>query len=211
MNKSYAEFLTAPADDLTIIPEGLDVTEAGALPLVLTTGAQLVEHIHPKSGQTVLVTGALGSVGRTAVFSVKHDGARVIAGVRANQKQEAESLGADQVIAIDDDGEIASLPQLDAIADTVDHDVIGKLIPKLKKGGVLGSVLGKPKEAEGRDIYVETFMAQPDADLLNQLARAVQRGELKILIAKKFKLSEAGEAQKSAESGGVNGKILLVP
>lgn len=211
VHKSYAEFLTAAADDLTIIPEGLDVTEAGALPLVLTTGAQLGEHIHPKSGQTVLVTGALGSVGRTAVFAAKQDGARVIAGVRANQKQEAESLGADQVVAIDDDGEISALPELDAIADTVDHEVIGKLLPKLKNGGILGSVLGRPKEAEGRDIYVETFMAQPDADLLNQLARAVQRGELKIPIAKTFKLSEAGEAQKLAESGGVNGKILLVP
>ncbi|MDQ2711754.1 MAG: NADP-dependent oxidoreductase [Acidobacteriota bacterium] len=211
VNKSYAEFLTAKADVLTIIPEGLDAQQAGALPLVLTTGAQLAEHIHPKHGQTVLVTGALGSVGRTAVYVSKQQGAHVIAGVRADQKHEAESLHADQVIALDVDREIESLPELDAIADTVGHDVIGKLIPKIKKGGILGSVLGKPKEAEGKDIYVEAFMAEPDADRLQQLARAVQRGELTIPIAKTFNLSEAGEAQKLAESGGVNGKILLVP
>ncbi len=208
---SYAEFVVADADSLTVIPDGLDVETAGALPLVLTTGAQLIEHIHPKAGQTVLVTGALGSVGRTAVFEAKQNGARVIAGVRANQKKEAASLGADQVVAIDDDGEIGGLPDLDAIADTVDHDVIGKLIPKIKKGGILGSVLGKAKEAEGRDIYVEAFMAQPDADRLDQLARAVQRKELTIPIARKFKLSEAGEAHKLAETGGVNGKIVLIP
>ncbi|MDQ2840852.1 MAG: NADP-dependent oxidoreductase [Acidobacteriota bacterium] len=208
---SYAEFLVAPADNLTIIPEGLDLELAGALPLVLTTGAQLVEHIHPKAGQTVLVTGALGSVGRTAVFVVKQSGARVIAGVRGSQKADAGALGADQVVAIDDDGEIQSLPQLDAIADTVDHDVIGKLIPKIKEGGILGSVLGKPKEAEGKKIYVEAFMAQPDADRLEQLARAIQRKEFSIPLAKKFTLSEAGAAQKLAESGGVNGKILLLP
>ncbi len=128
-----------------------------------------------------------------------------------SQKKEAEQLGADQVIAIDDDGEIQKLPQLDAIADTVDHDVIGKLIPKIKDGGILGSVLGKPKAAEGRNIYVEAFSAQPDADRLQQLARAVQRGEFDIPVARTFKLSEAGQAQKLAEQGGVTGKIVLVP
>ncbi len=211
VRQSYAEFLTTPADTLTIVPEGLDMQKAGALPLVLTTGAQLVEHIHPKAGETVLVTGALGSVGRTAVYVATQYEARVIAGVRANQKKEAEQLGADQVVAIDDDGEIQKLPQLDAIADTVNHDVVGKLLPKIKDGGILGSVLGKPKEAEGRNIYVETFMAQPDADRLQQLARAVQRGEFDIPVARTFKLSEAGQAQKLAEEGGVSGKIVLVP
>lgn len=208
---SYAEFLVADADDLTIIPDGLDVEEGGALPLVVTTGAQLVEHIHPKPGQTVLVTGALGGVGRTAVFLAKQYGAKVIAGVRGNQKKEAEQLGADQVVAIDDDGEIEALPQLDAVADTVGDDVIGKLIPKIKSGGILGSVLGKPKEAEGKDIHVEMFMAQPDADRLDQLARAIERKEFIIPIAKKYKLSEAAEAQKAAESGNVSGKVLLIP
>ena len=106
---------------------------------------------------------------------------------------------------------IQALPQLDAVADTVNHEVIGKLIPKIKPGGILGSVLGKPKEAEGKNLYVEAFMAQPDPDRLQQLARAVQRGELKIPIARTMKLSEAGEAQKLAEGGGVNGKIVLVP
>lgn len=211
VRQGYAEFLVTPADTLTIVPEGLDLEKAAALPVVLTTGAQLIEHIHPKAGETVLVTGALGSVGRTAVYLAKQYGARVIAGVRASQKKEAEQLGADQVIAIDNDGEIKKLPQLDAIADTVDHDVIGKLIPKIKDGGILGSVLGKPKAAEGRNIHVEAFSAQPDADRLQQLARAVQRGEFDIPVAKKFKLSEVGQAHKLAEQGGVSGKIVLVP
>ena len=211
VSNSYADFLTAPADVLTIIPEGLAIDVAGALPLVLTTGAQLVEHIHPKAGETVLITGALGSVGRTAVYLAKDYGARVIAGVRASQKKEAESLGANQIVAIDNDQEIAGLPQLDAIADTVDHDVIGKLLPKLKKGGILGTVLGKPKQAEGQDIHVEAFMAQPDPDRLQQLARAIQKGEFSIPVAKQFKLSEAAEAHRLGEKGGLNGKIVLIP
>jgi NADPH:quinone reductase-like Zn-dependent oxidoreductase len=81
----------------------------------------------------------------------------------------------------------------------------------LKAGGVLGSVLGKPKEAEGKDIRVEAFMATPDASLLRQMADAVRDGKLVIPITRKMKLSEAGEAQKLAEGGSVGGKILLLP
>jgi NADPH:quinone reductase-like Zn-dependent oxidoreductase len=211
VNGSYAEYLVAKAEHLTVIPDGLDFETAAALPLVVTTGAQLAQRMQPKAGQTVLITGALGGVGRSAVYMAQHLGARVIAGVRSSQRDEARSLGASQVIAIDDEDEIAGLPELDAIGDTVDHDVIGKLIPKLKEGGILGSVLGKPKEAEGRNIRVEAFMATPDPSLLRQMADAVRDGKLVIPIAKRMKLSDAGEAQQLAEAGSVGGKILLIP
>ncbi len=211
VNGSYAEYLTARADHLTVIPDGVEVEQAAALPLVVTTGAQLIQRMRPKRGDLVLVTGALGSVGRAAVYLAKSQGARVIAGVKTEQKEEANSLGVDQVVGIDDSREIAELPELDAIADTVDHDVIGKLIPKLKPGGVLGSVLGKPKEAEGKDIRVEAFMATPDASLLRQMADAVRDGKLAIPVVRKMRLSEAGEAQALAEKGSLGGKILLIP
>jgi NADPH:quinone reductase-like Zn-dependent oxidoreductase len=208
---SYAEYLTARADDLTVIPDGLDREEAAALPLVVTTGAQLIQRMRLKPGDLVLVTGALGNVGRAAVYLAKHQGARVIAGVKTEQKDKASSLAVEQLVGVDDDSEIAALPELDGIADTVDHDVIGKLIPKLKPGGVLGSVLGKPKEAEGQDIRVEAFMATPDASLLRQMADAVRDGKLVIPIAKRMRLSEAGEAQTLGEKGSLGGKILLIP
>lgn len=211
VNASYAEYLTTRADYLTVIPDGLDFEKSAALPLVVTTGAQLIYRMQPKQGDLVLVTGALGSVARTAVYVAKTLGARVIAGVKTEQKEDAKSLGAGQVIAIDNDAEIAELPMLDGIADTVDHDVIGRLIPKLKAGGVLGSVLGKPKEAEGKEIRVEAFMATPDASLLRQMADAVRDGKLTIPIARTMKLSEAAEAQALAEKGSAGGKILLIP
>ncbi len=211
VNGSYAEYLTARADDLTVIPDGLELEQSAALPLVVTTGAQLTQHIQPKRGDVVLVTGALGGVGRSAVYMAKEQGARVIAGVKTEQKEKASSLGVDQVVGIDNAREIAELPELDAIADTVDHDLIGKLIPKLKPGGVLGSVLGKPKEAEGKDIRVEAFMATPNASLLRQMADAVRDGKLAVPIARTMKLSEAGEAQALAENGSLGGKILLIP
>lgn len=211
VNGSYAEYLTAPADHLTVIPDGLEMEQAAALPLVVTTGAQLIQHVQPKRGDVILVTGALGSVGRSAVYLAKNLGARVIAGVRTEQKEEANSLAVDRVVAIDNNQEISDLPELDAVADTVDHEVIGKLIPKLKSGGVLGSVLGKPKEAEGKNIRVEAFMATPNASLLRQMVDAVRDGKLLIPIVKRMKLNEAGEAQGLAEKGSVGGKILLIP
>lgn len=211
VNGAYAEYLTARADHVTVIPDGLETEQAAALPLVVTTGAQLIQHIQPKRGDVVLVTGALGGVGRSAVYLAKELGARVIAGVKEEQKNDASSLAVDQVVAIDNSEEIAELPELDAIADTVDQDVISKLIPKLKSGGVLGSVLGKPREAEGKDIRVEAFMATPDASLLRQMADAVRDRKLIIPIARRMKLSEAGEAHSLAEKGSIRGKILLIP
>jgi NADPH:quinone reductase-like Zn-dependent oxidoreductase len=211
VNRSYAELLTAGSDVLTLIPDGLNDKQAGSLPLVTTTGAQLIDQVRPGRGDTILVTGAYGNVGRAAVYEAKQRGARVIAAVLSAQKDDARSLGADQIVATDRDDEIASLSTLDAIADTVGGHLIGKLIPKLKQGGVLVSVVGKPKAGEGKDIRVEAVLSHPDQALLHKLAEAVRSRALVIPIARQFSLSEAGEAQTFSERGGIDGKIVLVP
>jgi NADPH:quinone reductase-like Zn-dependent oxidoreductase len=212
VNHSYAEFVVAKADDLTKIPEGLDVQKAGVIPLVTLTGAQLIEKgVQPTRGQTILVTGGAGNVGRTAVFVAKQHGAKVIAGIKAKQKSEAQSLGADMLIALDKDDELSAVPDLDAIADTIDGETIAKLLPHLKPNGVLASVLGKPAAAEKAGIKVNAIFAQPDAERLHQLAADVRDGRLKIPIAKTFKLSEIRQAHEFAEKGDIVGKILIIP
>ena len=213
VNQSYAEFLVAKAEELTRIPDGLKTEDAAAMPLILLTGCQLIElGVKPTQGETVLVTGALGSVGRTAVFIAKLHGARVIAGVRKNQLDEAQRLGADATVALDDSAAISQMGQLDAIADTVGHDVIGKLLPQLKRGGRLATVVGKPEAAAKReDIQVAEVWAKPDANRLTGLAQNVAKGELKIPIAKVFPLADVREAQTLAEKGSAGGKVVLVP
>ncbi len=210
-NRTYAEFVAVPSAVLALVPEGLDLEQAGALPLVVSTGAELMERIAPQRGDIVLVTGALGGVGRTAVFVALERGARVIVGVRARQKQQAQALKASQIVALDTDGEIGALPELDAIADTLGGAVIGNLLPKLKRGGVLGSVLGRPMSAEGKDIRIEAFTVQADATRLARMAEAVRRSKLAIPVARKFRLSEAAAAQQLAEAGHLDGKVLLIP
>ena len=117
----------------------------------------------------MLITGALGSVGRTAVHVAKKHGAYVIAGVRGRQRAEAEKLGANEVVAVDDD--LGGLKEVDAVADTVGRDVIDRLIPHIRKNGVLATVVGKPKSADGRDIQVREVWAVTDPHGWNSLPR----------------------------------------
>jgi NADPH:quinone reductase-like Zn-dependent oxidoreductase len=208
---TYAELVAAPTSAWAKIPPGLDVVEAGALPLVLLTGAQLVENaVNPSEGDVILVTGAAGNVGRVAVFAAKARGAKVWAGVRASQKAQASQLGVEGVVALDDDADIAKLPMLDAIADTVDGDTIKKLYGKLKPGGALGTVLGEPAGARERGFVVHAFMARPDAGMLARYAAFVAERKIVIPIARKMPLAAAREAQALAEKGHPRGKVLLV-
>ncbi|MGA2889724.1 MAG: NADP-dependent oxidoreductase [Terracidiphilus sp.] len=209
-DNTYAELCVAKADVLADIPEGVDLIEAAALPLVTVTGNQLLAATGIKAGQTVLVVGAVGNVGRSAVFTAKDRGATVIAGVLKRQIDEAKTVGADQVVATDDESAIANLPQLDAVADTVGGKTAEKLIAKVKTGGMFASVAGTPQNAsEHPSVKVEFVFSHFDRDTLQFMAEAVRDGKLVIPISRKLPLSEAAEAQAAAEKGGV-GKILLV-
>jgi NADPH:quinone reductase-like Zn-dependent oxidoreductase len=206
---TYAEYVTCKAEVLAQMPDGLNPAEAGVLPLVLLTGTQLIEvGVRPRSGERVLVTGALGNVGRTAVYIARKLGAYVIAGVRASQRAEAEKLGVDEVVAVDED--LGDLKELDAVADTVGHDVIDRLIPHIRKNGVLATVVGKPKSADGRNLQVQAVWSVPDAHRLEQLTQEIASGEFTIPIARRFTLAEIRQAHEVAEKG-VAGKVLLTP
>lgn len=209
---TYAERCVTEAANLAKIPPSLDTIDAAALPLVTTTGYQLVKDGAPVGAtQTVLITGALGSVGRSAVFTAKSLGATVIAGVRKKQLEHAAELGADIVVAIDDPEAIASLQSLDAVADTVDGATAELLIARVKSGGVFASVLGPPKNsANFPAIKVVPVVAHADAQALIQMAKAVIDGDLEIPIASKMPLKEAADAQALVEKGA-NGKVLLLP
>jgi NADPH:quinone reductase-like Zn-dependent oxidoreductase len=209
-DNTYAELCVVKAEVLADVPEGLDLIQAAALPLVTTTGNQLLSATGITEGQTVLVVGAAGSVGRSAVFTAKSRGATVIAGVLRKQIDDAKSVGADQVVATDDDTAIANLPPLDAVADTVGGRTAEKLIAKVKPGGVYASVVGAPQNAaEYPSVKVVPVFSKFDRKTLEFMAEAVRDGKLVIPISLKLPLSEAAEAQATAEKGGV-GKILLV-
>jgi NADPH:quinone reductase-like Zn-dependent oxidoreductase len=209
-DNTYAELCVVNAAVLAKIPEGLDLIRAAALPLVTTTGNQLSSATGIKAGQTVMVVGAVGSVGRSAVFAAKERGATVIAGVLKTQMDEVRSAGADQAVATDDDIAIANLPPLDAVADTVGGRTAEKLIAKVKPGGVFASVLGAPRNAaEYPSVKVAPVFSKFERKTLQFMAEAVRDGKLVIPISQTLPLSEAAEAQAAVEKGGI-GKVLLV-
>jgi NADPH:quinone reductase-like Zn-dependent oxidoreductase len=100
----------------------------------------------------------------------REHGARVFAGVRANEKQEAARLGVDGVVGIDREEEVDHLHHLHAIADTVGGTIVQRLLKTIRSGGVLGSALAEPEGAGRYDIHVAAFMAHPDASRLCRLA-----------------------------------------
>jgi len=209
-DNTYAELCVVKGDDLAKIPKGLDLIQAAALPLVTTTGNQLISATGIQAGQTVLVVGAAGNVGRSAVFTAKQRGATVIAGVLKKQTDQGKKVGADQVVATDDDNAVRNLPPLDVVADTVNGKTAEKMIAKVKPGGVFASVLGAPQNAaKYPSVKVLPVFSKFDRKTLEFMAEAVRDGKLVIPISHKLPLSEAAEAQTAAEKGA-NGKILLV-
>jgi NADPH:quinone reductase-like Zn-dependent oxidoreductase len=210
VDNTYAELCVVKAAVLAKVPKGLDLIDAAALPLVTVTGNQLLSATGIKAGQTVLILGAAGNVGRSAVFTAKSRGATVIAGVLKRQIDDAKNVGADEYVATDDDTAIANLQPLDAVADAVGGRTAEKLVAKVKPGGVYASVVGPPQNAaEYSSVKVVKVFSKFDRKTLEFMAEAVRDGKLVIPISLKMPLSEAAEAQAAAEKGGV-GKILLV-
>jgi len=210
-DNTYAQLCVINSNILAKVPEGLDLIRAAALPLATTTGNQLSSATEVKADQTVVVAGAAGSVGRSAVFAAKERGADVIAGVLKRQMDQASTLGADQVVATDDDTAIANLPPLDAVADAVGGRTAEKLIANVKPGGVFASVVGVPQNAaKYPSVKVVYVFSKFDRKTLEFMAEAVRDGKLVIPIGQTLPLSKAADAQAAAEKGGV-GKILLVP
>ena len=210
-SQAYATRCVVKAAVLVKIPEGADLVELAALPTVTTTGGQLASlALAERSDATVLVTGAVGNVGRSAVYTAKSRGARVVAGVLKRQLAKAQTIGADQVVALDDAQAVEALEPVDAVADTVGGETADAVIKRVKSGGVFASVLGSPSTAASYPkVQLKPMVVTPDPVLLLEMAEAVQKGAFSIPLGQKFALADAAKAHAAAEKGSA-GKILLL-
>ena len=209
---TYAECVVVKGSILTHLPDGVDLADAAAIPLVVLTGDQLVKlAARAQSGQTILVGGALGSVGRAAVHSAKKLGAHVVAGVRARQLPEARELGVTDTAAIDDDAAIALLALVDCVADTVGGETAAKLFSKVKNGGSFGyaSVLPDGVPATNSTVKVTRVFARADASKVREFADDIRDGKFLLPISRRLPLSDAGYAHELMQKGGA-GKIILL-
>jgi NADPH:quinone reductase-like Zn-dependent oxidoreductase len=213
-NKTYAELVAVDDSDVTHVPDGVDLVDAAAIPLISLTGDQLVRiATNVRKGQVVLITGALGGVGRAAVHSAKKIGAQVIAGVRGKELEAARSLGVSDVLAIDDDKAIENFPLVDAIADTVGGDTAGKLIARVKPNGSFGYASMFPEGAAARNptVKVTRVQAKPDPSKVREFADDVRDGKFVLPIGARMPLKDAAKAHVLGEKGGIGKIILLAP
>jgi len=210
---TYAELCAAAANLFAKVPEGIDLLDAAAYPLVALTGSQLISAVSGiKPGDRVLVSGAAGSVARSAVYMAKKLGAsKVVAGVRKRQLSQAASIGADETVAFDDDQAFARLPQFDIVANTVQGTTAAMLMGKVRTGGLFASVTGPPDNAKDYpSVVVKAFVSKQDAAMLGRLLDAIASGALRLSIDRRVALREAASAHEMVEKGGI-GKIVLVP
>jgi NADPH:quinone reductase-like Zn-dependent oxidoreductase len=209
---TYAELVADKATLFAKVPETMDLIDAAAIPLVGVTGSQLISVASGlQSGQTVLVAGAAGAVGRCAVYMAKVSGAHVIAGVQRFQLDQADNIGADETIALDDPAAFAALPQVDIVANALRGKTATDLLAKVKDGGTFASVTGEPDGAKDYPhVRVISFRSQQDRAGIAFIAEAVNAGKLTIPIGRREELKNAGAAQAEFTKGGI-GKVLLTP
>src|SRR5580704_9613474 len=184
---TYAELVAVDDSEVTHLPEGVDLANAAAIPLIALTGDQLVRlATNVKKGQVVLITGALGSVGRAAVHTAKKIGAQVIAGVRGKELDDARSLGVSDVLAIDDDEAIERFRLVDAVADTVGGEVAAKLTAKVRQGGSFGytAVLPESADAENPAVRITRVFTKPDPSKVREFADDVRDGKFVLPIGR---------------------------
>jgi NADPH:quinone reductase-like Zn-dependent oxidoreductase len=209
---TYAEFVVVEGALVTHLPEGMNLTDAAAIPLIVLTGDQLVRQAaRPERGQTFIVSGALGSVGRAAVHTAKKMGVHVIAGVRAHQLPEASALGVSATVAIDDESAIAKLAMVDGVIDTVGGETAAKLFAKIKSGGSFGyaSVIPEGLAATNPTVKITRVFARPDASKVREFADDIRDGKFVLPISHYLPLQDAAKAHAMGQKGGA-GKIVLM-
>jgi NADPH:quinone reductase-like Zn-dependent oxidoreductase len=209
---TFAELVVAKADLFARVPAKLDLVDAAALPLVALTGSQLISMASGiKPGDSVIVSGAGGGVGRSAVYMAKKLGGTVIAGVLQRQLGQAQSIDAHQTVALDDAAALAELPEVDIVANCVRGPTASALMRKVKAGGTFASVTGPPDNATDYPaVKVVSFVSRQNGGQLRELLEAAAAGEITIPIDRRIPLRDAATGE-AAVSSGVTGKVVLVP
>ena len=211
-NGTYAEYAAVKADQIAFKPKKPDHIHTAAVPLAgLTAWQGVIELGALQPGQRILINGAAGGVGTYAVQFAKWKSAHVIGTASKENEAYLKDLGADEVIDYHEQGFQQKLKDLDVIFDTIGKDEQNKLIPALKKGGILVSTVGITDQNKVKEAGIEgkAFMAQSKPDNLTQMANLIDEGKIKIVVTKVLPLSQAEEAHRLSEQGHTKGKIVL--
>jgi len=229
-----AEMAVAPEAETFLIPAGMSFDEAGAFPIAyISSHVALRWQGRLEAGETLLVLGAAGGVGLTAVEIGKAMGARVIAGASTVEKlAAARDRGADdlvnyateklteRVMALTDD------KGADVCFDPVGGDLFDAALSALGWGGrilLVGFVGGVPQIPANRLLvkhraalgsslrYFRWHAPDKLRRSVEELMRWYAEGKLRPLISHRLPLARTVEAIRLLTDRKAHGKVVVVP
>jgi NADPH:quinone reductase-like Zn-dependent oxidoreductase len=206
-----AEYVAVEARNLAPKPRTVDHVHAAALPRAgLTAWQALFDHGRLAKGQTVVIHGAGGAVGSTAVQLARWAGAKVIGTGRSHSRSLVLDLGADRFVALDEERLQDAVGQADLVFDAAGGQVLAQSAWLVKPGGALVSVAAFPPfgRADAREIF---FIQESNRAQLAELARLVDDGHLRPQVGAVYPLAQAAEAYRAKAAGGIPGRIVLQP
>ena len=232
-NGGIAEKVLAFEMTLMPLPDSMDFKDGAAFPLNYgTTYYALKQRGQLQAGETLLVTGAGGGVGTTAIEIGKAMGARVIAAASSDEKLEiAKNLGADEIINYSD-GELKEKVKAltgglgaDVIYDPIGGDIFMQCMRCINWKGrvlVIGFASGPIPEVPTNlallkgcsivGVFWGRFTgAEPEENSQNfdELFALHAEGKLKPQITKSYSLDDAAEAIASLENRKAPGKVVI--
>ena len=231
---SHAEKRAVAARAAWKIPTGLDMKVAACVPIPFGTAHEcLFEFGRMKKGEVVLVQAGASGVGIAAIQLAARAGASMVLATASSDArlEKLKPLGLTYGINYQRDDVVTEVMRLtdkkgaDVIVDPVGGTTLQASILSLAYRGRVSMVGQAGREAMKVD--VSTMMggnrslsgvflgAEIGTDrvynLIQGLIDDVAKGELKVVIDRQFKLSEAADAHRYIESRQAVGRVLLVP
>jgi NADPH:quinone reductase-like Zn-dependent oxidoreductase len=141
-----------------------------------------------RQGQRVLIHGGAGGVGHFAVQFAKAKGAWVATTVSTADKEFVSDLGVDQVIDYKSEKFEDVIEPVDLVFDLIGGETQERSFNVVKPGGALISTLKDPDKARAVElnIRVARYTAQPSGAQLQEIARLIDQGKVKVVVASTF-------------------------
>jgi NADPH2:quinone reductase len=229
-----AERAVAPEAETFAMPEGMSLEEAGAFPIAyISSDVALRWQGRLEAGETLLVLGAAGGVGLTAVEIGKAMGARVIAGASTAEKLAvARERGADELVNYATEKLTERVMALtdgrgvDVCFDPVGGELFDAALSSLGWGGrilLVGFVGGVPQIPANRLLvkhraalgsslrYFRWHAPDKLRHSVDVLFAWYREGKLRPLVSHRLPLSKSVEAIKLLTERKAHGKVVVVP
>lgn len=211
-NGAYAEYAVASVNAVAAKPTKMSFEEASGIPIVAETAWRSIVTIgEVRKGQRVLIHGAAGGVGSSAVQFAKARGAYVIGTASARNHEFLKSLGVDETIDYNTTRFEEKVKDVDLVLNTADADTNARSIGVVKKGGKLVSIVGPPDAAacSARGIWCGG-VGSMTGQQLQAIVEFANANPYRIHVERTMALEDVGRAWELSKAGHTRGKIVLV-